>query len=319
MPRAKKTTGTEPANKQKGSKKCTRCHEEKKMTDFYSSNSPLFSIDKRVPLCKKCIQELCVNSETGEIDEIELNKTLRIIDKPYYKDSLASSYQQFLREHSYIEEEDVRKYGDKVLGLYFKNIMLRQDKDKSYEDSEKEGFIHHNSNTSLSEKEKIIQKYSDIQEQKNSTTSTPQTKKVEEELVYSEFWMGDYSQRDIDLLDKYYAGLNRDYKIVTENHRDYAKKIAKASLMMDKAYEDMLKGVSGADKMYSSAKDIFDSLSKSAKFSEDKRSINDVGISSFSKITSIVENHNWIPQHVPKEKDMYDEMLEALSVINQSV
>ena len=167
MPRTKKQTGNEPANKQKGSKKCTRCHEEKKLTDFYSSNSPLFSIDKRVPLCKKCIQELCLNDD-GEIDEVELNKTLRIIDKPYFKDSLASSYQQFLREHSYVEEEDVKKYGDKVLGLYFKNIMLRQDKDKSYEDSEKEGFIHHNSNTTISEKEKIIQKYSDIQEQKNT-------------------------------------------------------------------------------------------------------------------------------------------------------
>lgn len=167
MPRTKKQTGNEPANKQNGSKKCTRCHEEKKLTDFYSSNSPLFSIDKRVPLCKKCIQELCLNDD-GEIDEVELNKTLRIIDKPYFKDSLASSYQQFLREHSYVEEEDVKKYGDKVLGLYFKNIMLRQDKDKSYEDSEKEGFIHHNSNTTISEKEKIIQKYSDIQEQKNT-------------------------------------------------------------------------------------------------------------------------------------------------------
>ena len=168
MPRTKQSnTGKEPANKQKGSKKCTRCHEEKKLTDFYSSNSPLFSVDKRVPLCKKCIQELCLNNE-GEIDEVELNKTLRIIDKPYFKDSLASSYQQFLREHSYVEEEDVKKYGDKVLGLYFKNIMLRQDKDKSYEDSEKEGFIHHNSNTTISEKEKIIQKYSDIQEQKNT-------------------------------------------------------------------------------------------------------------------------------------------------------
>ena len=173
MPRTKKQTGNEPANKQKGSKKCTRCHEEKKLTDFYSSNSPLFSIDKRVPLCKKCIQELCLNDD-GEIDEVELNKTLRIIDKPYFKDSLASSYQQFLREHSYVEEEDVKKYGDKVLGLYFKNIMLRQDKDKSYEDSEKEGFIHHNSNTTISEKEKIIQKYSDIQEQKNNNQQTIQ-------------------------------------------------------------------------------------------------------------------------------------------------
>lgn len=176
MPRTKQeNTGKEPANKQKGSKKCTRCHDEKKMTDFYFSYSPLFSIDRRVPICKKCIQELCINSETGEIDEIELNKTLRIIDKPYYKDSLASSYQQFLREHSYIEEEDVKKYGDKVLGLYFKNIMLRQDKDKSYEDSEKEGFIHQNSNTHVSEKEKIIQKYSDIQSQKNNPQQTQNT------------------------------------------------------------------------------------------------------------------------------------------------
>ena len=191
MPRTKKQTGNEPANKQKGKKKCTRCHEEKKLTDFYSSNSPLFSIDKRVPLCKKCIQELCVNSETGEIDEIELNKTLRIVDKPYYKDSLASSYRQFLREHSYIEEEDVKKYGDKVLGLYFKNVMLRQDKDKSYEDSEKEGFIHHNSNTTISEKEKIIQKYSDIQGQKNtkqdnqkSDVDTKWTKEDKQNMKY---------------------------------------------------------------------------------------------------------------------------------------
>ena len=207
MPRAKKITGTEPANKQKGSKKCTRCHEEKKMTDFYSSNSPLFSIDKRVPLCKKCIQELCINSETGEIDEIELNKTLRIIDKPYFKDSLASSYQQFLREHSYIEEEDVKKYGDKVLGLYFKNIMLRQDKDKSYEDSEKEGFIHHNSNTSMSEKEKIIKKYSDIKKQKSTTASDEEpedikwTKKDKQNMKYVISTIGYDPYEDIGLSD----------------------------------------------------------------------------------------------------------------------
>lgn len=207
MPRTKKQTGNEPANKQNGSKKCTRCHEEKKLTDFYSSNSPLFSIDKRVPLCKKCIQELCLNDD-GEIDEVELNKTLRIIDKPYFKDSLASSYQQFLREHSYVEEEDVKKYGDKVLGLYFKNIMLRQDKDKSYEDSEKEGFIHHNSNTTISEKEKIIQKYSDIKEQKNtkqnnqkSDGDTKWTKEDKQNMKYVISKLGYDPFQDIGLDD----------------------------------------------------------------------------------------------------------------------
>lgn len=321
LPKAKKDTGNKPlpANKQKGKKKCTRCHKEKNMLDFYSSNSPLFSIDKRVPLCKKCIQELCVNSETGEIDEIELNKTLRIIDKPYYKDSLASSYQQFLREHSYIEEEDVKKYGDKVLGLYFKNIMLRQDKDKSYEDSEKEGFIHHNSNTTVSEKEKIIQKYSDIQEQKNNLQANNQTRNNEEELIYDDKWMGKYTKKDIDYLNNYYSGLERDYKIITENHRDYARKIAKASLQMDKAFDEMINGVDGADARYKNAREAFDTLSKSAKFSESTRSVNDVGISSFSKVAAMVEAHNWIPEHKPLKKDTIDEMIDYLSTITKSL
>ena len=273
------------------------------------SKSPLHSLDEKVPICKDCALQNSLNKETGEIDEVRFKNILRQLDKPYYRDNLISAQTQFAKEHGHIPEDEIRYYGKDILKIYYKNInSLRQLSSKSYADSEKDGFVQKNS-TVLT------------QSKRSKPTNTPQSvpKDTQDELIYSEFWMGDYTQRDIDLLDKYFAGLNRDYKIVTENHRDYAKKIAKASLMMDKAYEDMLRGVAGADKMYASAKDIFDSLSKSAKFSEDKRSINDVGISSFSKITSIVENHNWIPQHIPKEKDMYDEMLEALSVINQSV
>lgn len=279
-------------------------------------------MDGCVPICIDCVKNDVVN-EDGTVNENKLKTMCQRLDKPFYSDELDSAFLQAKSEHGYLSDDEIAKYGNKIVGFYFKNInTLRQNKDRSFADSEKDGFVHKTYNVNARQKkESIANRYSEVIENnsQNTTSSTSQQKKVEEELVYSEFWMGEYTQKDIDLLDKYYAGLNRDYKIVTENHRDYAKKIAKASLMMDKAYEDMLKGVSGADKMYSSAKDIFDSLSKSAKFSEDKRSINDVGISSFSKITSIVENHNWIPQHIPKEKDMYDEMLEALSVINKSV
>ena len=276
-----------------------------------------------MPICIDCVKNDVVN-EDGTVNENKLKTMCQRLDKPFYSDELDSAFLQAKSEHGYLSDDEIAKYGNKIVGFYFKNInTLRQNKDRSFADSEKDGFVHKTYNVNARQKkESIANRYSEVIEnnsQNTTTSSTSQPKKIEEDLVYSEFWMGEYTQKDIDLLDKYYAGLNRDYKIVTENHRDYAKKIAKASLMMDKAYEDMLKGVTGADKMYSSAKDIFDSLSKSAKFSEDKRSINDVGISSFSKITSIVENHNWIPQHVPKEKDMYDEMLEALSVINKSV
>ena len=328
MPRTK-SNGNKPlpANEQKGKKTCSCCHVEKNLTEYYLSYSPLYSLDQRVPVCKDCCKTSVLNDD-GTINNKKFKQLLRNIDKPLYYDQLWSAEESIKRENGYLNDEEIEHHGKDILQKYFTLIVMRQDRARSYSDSENEGFVHQNTNRSLEERKKIIAKYRPLFEGGNgkevgvsssTTSSTSQPKKVEEELVYSEFWMGEYTQKDIDLLDKYYAGLNRDYKIVTENHRDYAKKIAKASLMMDKAYEDMLKGVTGADKMYSSAKDIFDSLSKSAKFSEDKRSINDVGISSFSKITSIVENHNWIPQHVPKEKDMYDEMLEALSVINKSV
>lgn len=313
------------ATKKETKKKiCPVCKKEKPIaTGFYKSSSPLFALDGCVPICIDCVKNDVVN-EDGTVNENKLKTMCQRLDKPFYSDELDSAFLQAKSEHGYLSDDEIAKYGKKIVGFYFKNInTLRQNKDRSFADSEKDGFVHKTYNVNARQKkESIANRYSEVIENKSqntTTSSTSQPKKVEEELVYSEFWMGEYTQKDIDLLDKYYAGLNRDYKIVTENHRDYAKKIAKASLMMDKAYEDMLKGVTGADKMYSSAKDIFDSLSKSAKFSEDKRSINDVGISSFSKITSIVENHNWIPQHVPKEKDMYDEMLEALSVINKSV
>lgn len=96
--------------------------------------------------------------------------------------------------------------------------------------------------------------------------------------------MGNYSETDIRKLDHYYESLENDYNIVTENHRDYARKIAKASLQMDKTFDDMMNGIEGADKRYENATKAFDTLSKSAKFSESTRSVNDVGASSFRKL-----------------------------------
>ena len=79
MPRTKQTTtGNEPANKQKGEKVCNFCHEKKKLTDFYISKSPLFSVDERVPICKDCVISASLN-EDGTINDIELNKILKKI------------------------------------------------------------------------------------------------------------------------------------------------------------------------------------------------------------------------------------------------
>ena len=326
------------ANKEIKKKKCPICGKEKSITTgFYKSSSPLYADEGCVPICTSCVKDNVINKEDGTINLTKLKTMLQRIDKPYYVDDLDSSYKQYKKEHGFLSDDEVAKHGKDIVGIYFKNCMLRQNKDKSFADSEKDGFIHQNSNSSKQEKQRILNEYirfggntsnvsNHLYDNINSTQSYTQTQSSnsnaspnQQQLIYSDEWMGEYTRQDLDRLNKYYESLNTDYKIVTVNHRDYARKIAKASLMMDKAYEDMLKGVPGAEKMYTNAKDIFDSLSKSAKFSEDKRSINDVGISSFSKIVSMVENHNWIPEYVPKNKDMYDELLDELRVINRSL
>ena len=182
MPRTKKQTGNEPANKQKGEKVCNFCHEQKKLTDCYISKSPLFSVDERVPICKDCVISASLN-EDGTINDIELNKILKKIDRPYYKDLIESAISGFKNEHSYVEDDKVQYYGKEILQRYFRLIAMRQDRDKSYEDSEKDNFIHPTSNTPKSTKERIAKKYDDIKENKNDYQPT---QKSDNDVKWSE-------------------------------------------------------------------------------------------------------------------------------------
>jgi len=191
LPRETKDAGKiTPANKQKGKKRCTCCHSEKRLTDFYISKSPLFSIDQRVPICKTCVINSSLNANTGEINELELNKILRQIDKPYYKDSLESAKNQFIKEYSYVELDNVKFYGKEILQFYFKNIAMRQDLNLSYADSEKDGFIHQKSNTSKSSRDKIAKKYADLkvldttEKKSNDTAIIKWTKKDKQNMTY---------------------------------------------------------------------------------------------------------------------------------------
>lgn len=327
-----KKTGTTPANQQKGKKVCTCCHHPKNMTDFYLSYSPMYSLDNRVPICKECCKNSALNSD-GTINYIKLKSLLMQIDKPLYYDLIASSEESLLKENSYIDENELKYHGKEILQKYFTLIAMRQDRQRNWSDAESEGHMHQSNNRTIGEKSAIVNKYSslfsmennlyfddstdsDAETDENNTHcdifSSPKAKKPKEPLIWSDEWKGNYTESDIDYLNSYYAGLERDYKIITENHRDYARKIAKASLQMDRTFDDMMNGVEGADKKYDNATKAFDTLSKSAKFSESTRSVNDVGISSFSKITEMVENHNWIPEHKPIEKDEIDKLLDYL-------
>lgn len=303
-------------------KKCMSCPDDncmKPKKDFYLSKNPEH-LDGLVPWCKSCVQNAMVAPD-GRIDLDKTISLLKQLDRPFYKDVMQQSVNQLIKVHQDIPSGMVRYCGKEIIGIYFKNINMKHNLYMRFSDSEKSGYMRNPDNeTPCFDNEPdffVGGELNDIILNSKATYTPP--KQTQEGLIYDPVWRGDYTPSDIAYLNDYYKGLERDYKLVTENHRDYARKIAKASLQMDLAFNEMLKGVKGAETKYKNAREAFDTLSKSAKFSESTRSVNDVGISSFSKVASIVESHNWIPEHKPIEKDQIDELIDYLSTILKSV
>ena len=136
--------------------------------------------------------------------------------------------------------------------------------------------------------------------------------KVQSEQVqtYNEKWNGYFTDKDIRYLEQYYEGLDKDFRLSNQSYRDYALKVCKASLAMDNAFSEMQRGVPNAQKKYKELKDIFDSLSQSAKFAEKSRSTNDVvGFGSLGELIAHIEQQGHLMTPVKFPEDDVDQII----------
>ena len=305
MPRTKKQTGNEPANKQKGEKVCNFCHEKKKLTDFYISKSPLFSVDERVPICKDCVISASLN-EDGTINDIELNKILKKIDRPYYKDLIESAISGFKNEHSYVEDDKVQYYGKEILQRYFRLIAMRQDRDKSYEDSEKDNFIHPTSNTPKSTKERIAKKYADITDIDDDGNVIPKKEKKHKSDI-GDFEITDeviglfgdgYSKTEYKKMFDKYEKLKINYTLQTNIHQE-----ALATYVRFKVKEEdaTARGdVDEAKKWYDAAQNAAEKAKLTPK--QLTKADLDSGVNSVSELTKAVEQAVDVIKILPRFK-----------------
>ena len=139
--------------------------------------------------------------------------------------------------------------------------------------------------------------------------------------VWNEEWQGKYTKKELQFLNQYYEDLQSDFKIITRNHKDYARKIAQASLAMNNAFNQMKEHPEDKDAVgaYKAASSTFDMLSKSAQFAESQRGANDVALGCFGRVFDAVEKHNWVPEYIPVDEDMYDKLLKQFSNIERSL
>lgn len=299
MPRTKsKSSGNKPlpANQQKGKKVCTCCHEEKNLTDFYYSSSPMYSLDERIPVCKECCKTSVLSGD-GRIDFDKFKDLLRNIDKPLYFDLLFSSEESVKKENSYLSDEEVSLHGYEILQKYFTLVAMRQDKAKSYSDAEKESFIHQNSNRTKKEKDEILNRYSHLINQYSKPSKTVHTTKVSKQkfntdaddfIVTDEIkeLFGDgFEDFEYKKMHKKYEKLKLNYTLQTNLHQE-----ALATYVRFKVKEEIATArgdVDEAKKWYDAAQNA----AASGKLTPKQLSEADLqgGINSFSEIFKAVE------------------------------
>lgn len=285
-------------------KMCPVCKNEKSIaTGFYKTSSPLFALDGCVPICIDCVKQEVVN-EDGTVNENKLKTMCQRLDKPFYTDELDSAFLQTKSEHGYLSDDEVAKYGNQIVGFYFKNInTLRQNKNKSFVDSENDGFIHKTYNVNARQKkEKLTSRYTDVIENKTNSTifESLSSKKKNEEIISSEEDVFEVSQDMIDMFGEGYSRI--EYKNMYKKYNDMQKnytiqtnihKEALLTYVRFKVKEELAtaKGdVQEAQKWYQAAQDAADK----AKLTPKQLSKADLqgGITNFSDIFKTVEEAN---------------------------
>lgn len=263
-------------------KKCPKMGRFQSIDNFYKSRRPDMP---NHPFCKTCVNMMI------DIKELEtVYNVLRSLDIPFIMD---------------VWNKVLVKNTNDYFNKYMKEMNKVEYKDLNWSDSKFE--LSQNKEDNDEEELEIAPEIKEV---------------IESQPIWSDEWYGNYTPEDLRYLNEYYESLKKDFKIITRNHQDYARKIAQASLAMNKAYNEMLqKGDKESSDKYKLASSTFDSLSKSAQFSESSRSANDVSLGSFGVLFDRVEKHEWVPEYVPSEdeQDVYDKLIKQFANIGRSL
>ena len=275
------------ATKKETKKKiCSSCGRELSLsTGFYSSKSPLFAVDGKINICKECFISNALNEETGEIDELKFKNLLRKTDFPYYRDNLQSATFQYAKEHGYVSDDDVKYHGADIIKLYMKNVnSLRQLSTKSFEDSEKDGFIQKRSSVLKDANTDIkMLNESNIPVKEKKYKSDIGDFEITDEIV--ELFGEGYTRAEYKKMVKKYNDMTKTYVVQTNLHKE-----ALLTYVRFKVKEEIATArgdVAEAQKWYQAAQDA----AEKAKLTPRQLSKEDLqgGIVNFSDIFAAVE------------------------------
>ena len=280
----------------KPTKMCLRCSQVKENSEFYANKDWLDQLGKDI-WCKECVNKLASKDEVREyfwenhrewserIWAAAKNKATKLA-----ANNLTFQKAKEERRKSILEKLTIQQIPSVMcLPTFYKYIDTDKDgRSLSYEEAKAQGVL--------------------VEEED------------EDDRIYSKEFNGYFKPSELEYLNNYYSGLENDFTLDTENLRDYARKLAKASLQADKAQDDFMAGKCDFN-VVKDANTLFDMLSKSANFAACKRKPGENGgLGSWSELTLKLEStgHPCI-RKIEWEKDDVDKTLEEFRYIVEAL
>lgn len=264
---ARKTT-------EKNRKVCTSCGKQKVLTNYYSTNSKMFS-DGKVPICKPCIQDQIDENDTGSIKRI-----LRQIDKPF----IHNLWQDCL--------EDERE----TFGWYMRMInSLPQYKKMTYEDSV---------NPKENDSERSRSKTNDVEDIEEIKDDDGESIKITENIK-AKFGSG-YTNREYLQMEKFYQDMMRTHEINSPQHKEILIEMAQLNVEKKRLREEQ----NYAD--YKRLSDAYKDMMKDAGFRPADRVSGSeaTGLRTFSQMFEEIEKDGFIePTPIEVHEDVLDRMI----------
>ena len=285
---------TKSRKQPKQTKVCLRCGKVFPITDFYANRDWVEQLGHD-GWCKECYSHC---STKDEVREYCWANNREFSDR-IWNAAMSRAEKQASLNQTYQKASDDRRARilERLTCQYFPAVMTTMYK---YVDNTKGG--------------KVLS----YQEAKDNGEVIEE---IDENLkYYSKEFNGYFKKHEIEYLENYYNGLQEDFELTDTNRRDIARKLAKASLQVDKAQDAYMAGRSPLSDV-KDAVSQFDLLSKSGDFAACKRKPGDnSGMNSWSEITMKLESSGHpCTRQIEWEKDDVDKTIEEFKYIVQSL
>ena len=280
---------------------CLHCNQTKPLTNFFANRNWVDNGGKDA-WCKQCIAKIRTKDEMRRYFWENNRQWLEHVWENALKNAELDAVKSTAYQRS---NEDRRQILLEAMACPKMPSLMQKTQNYKYEDHTNDPYA--NNYDEAKEGGKIIEFDSAKPKDKNLKT-------------YNEFFNGEFKPSELEYLEKYYQGLEQDFNLSDTALRDTAKKVAKASLLADKAQNDYMSG-RGSLQDVKDANAVLDLLMKTGNFAACKRKADDkTGMSSWSELTLHLETHGFLADKlVYWDQDDVDKTINEFRYITEAI